>query len=144
MKTSSTVHTPNCCTETNHPELRQAKRYRIVVPVSFWWIGKDEAAYTGLGNTTNISTNGAFIASASCPPVGAAIALEIHLPCLPGARREMELYGEGIATRYVDSETTSVNDNGFAVRANFYPQRSHTPEELDPSTEEPTRACEPN
>jgi hypothetical protein len=66
-------------------ELRNRVRYRLTADAVFTWQGPQHRLL-GEGVTRDISVAGAFIFSRTCPPVGAALELEILLSPATGGR----------------------------------------------------------
>lgn len=61
-------------------EHRKHVRYPVRVPVFFSWRTRGSAVVRCEGITRDVSLRGAYLRSATCPPVGAVIEMEIHLP----------------------------------------------------------------
>ena len=103
---------------TTH-DLRNANRYQVVAQVVFWWCGLDRLVHAGQGFTRNISSSGAQIASAICPPNGVRVHVEIRLPQVRTRAHGLLLHGEGIVARVSNQGSGSE----FAVYVHFYPER---------------------
>jgi hypothetical protein len=55
------------------------------VPVTFTWEGSEDGPCRGEGITRDISMDGAYIYSRTCPPINAIVRMEILLPQDDGA-----------------------------------------------------------
>jgi polysaccharide export outer membrane protein len=69
-------------------ELRNRIRYRLSADAVFAWEGAKHDRLLGEGVTRDISLMGAFIFTATCPPVGAQVQLDVFLSPTPGAARK--------------------------------------------------------
>ncbi len=96
-------------------EQRKSTRYSMRVPVNFQCSHQQQIMQAGTGFTRDISNEGVFVFSPAAPPVGIAIALEVHLPALAASGPTLRLQGEGHVVRV---EGTA-KDAGFAAVANF-------------------------
>ena len=65
-------------------ELRNRIRYRLSADAAFEWEGRDQNRILAEGVTRDISLDGAFIFTRTCPPVGARLDLDIFLSTAPG------------------------------------------------------------
>lgn len=106
---------------------RNANRYRIAAPVSFWWSGLDESIQTGQGITRNISSCGVLIAASICPPKSVRVHVEVRLPHVKESAHGMELHGDGSVVR-VETANPRQRTTGFAVSVQFYPAKQDTPD----------------
>jgi PilZ domain len=55
-------------------------RYALSAPAIFWWETEGGVHHRGVGVTRDISSNGAFVYAANCPPAPVPIQIEICLP----------------------------------------------------------------
>jgi len=88
-------------------ERRNAERYRVQMPVIFSWENPRGSRFRGEGVTRDISEVGAYVVSATCPPLMSEVEVEIVVfwaptgpeSCLRGKmqvlRREDESNGPG-------------------------------------------------
>jgi hypothetical protein len=60
-------------------ELRNRVRYRLSASAVFSWEGAQRKRLVGEGVTRDVSVDGAFIFTRSCPPIGALLDLQIAL-----------------------------------------------------------------
>lgn len=69
---------------TNAPqssvERRSATRYKMGVSARFRWNGRSEKKNSGRGTVRDMSVQGVFILSSTCPKIGARIDIEIARP----------------------------------------------------------------
>jgi len=103
----------------NIVELRKTRRYRLNAPVVFMWALRDGEPQSGLGFTRDISAFGVYVTTATMPPVGARIQVEITLPKLAETGPGMHLQGEGVVLR---CEYGDPAKQGFAASAQLYPE----------------------
>jgi hypothetical protein len=66
-------------------ELRNRVRYRLSADAVFSWEGAQHGRLLGEGATRDISVAGVFVFTRTCPPVGAALELDIFLSPAPGS-----------------------------------------------------------
>lgn len=62
----------------------------------FSWQDADEVRREAVGLTRDISATGAFVATASPPPVGVSVRIKAFLPPVRGATRDVRIYGQGL------------------------------------------------
>jgi len=79
-------------------EHRKHMRYRLEAPVIFSWCDARHAQHSGVGLTSVLSTHGAFVLTATPPPVDANIDLKVFLPRV-GAGVLMHFEGQGKVVR---------------------------------------------
>jgi hypothetical protein len=104
-------------------ERRSHIRYRLDVPAIFSWESSQRSRLQGEGITRDIGLEGAFILTATCPPVQATIQLVVLLPPLTGARATIRIKGEARVLRVEPRREEGVI-GGFAVLTdgfNLYP-----------------------
>jgi hypothetical protein len=94
-------------------ELRERVRHRLAADAVFMWQSAQHTSLHGEGVTRDISLTGAFIFSLTCPPVGAAIQLDVVLLPLDGRARTLRLKTNATVIRveHVNADA----DEGFAV-----------------------------
>lgn len=111
---------------------RDANRYQIAAPVSYWWSGQDESVQTGHGITQNISSSGVLIVAHICPPKRVRLHIEVRLPPSKENAHGMELHGDGSVVRIESIETANPGKRttGFAVSVQFYPAKENTADEV--------------
>jgi hypothetical protein len=68
-------------------ERRRTKRYRLNAAVIFNWTGPNNQRFQGEGATRDMSVEGVFILTATCPPANASVQLEVFLPLSDGASK---------------------------------------------------------
>ncbi len=105
-------------------ELRKANRYHLNVPVVFWWPEADGLSERGCGITQDISSSGVFVLTATPPPLGARIEIDILLPSRGAASPGGRLNGEGFVLRLQRSPMRPV---GFAASVQFYQEHPDLP-----------------
>lgn len=104
------MQTTGCINE----EHRKHNRYRLEVPIIFSWQDARHARHKGVGLTRVISTHGAFVLTATPPPLKAKIELKIFFPRVGGAAEPMRLQGGGKVVR-VEAVKHPEARAGFAV-----------------------------
>lgn len=83
------------------------------VPVIFTWEQPEGGSARGEGITRDVSANGAYIFSASCPPANAMVNIEIQISQFPDA--PTVLMTARMQTRRVDHTESEEEEVGFAV-----------------------------
>lgn len=86
-----------------HLERRSAVRYKLQLPVIFHW--DDGVKHTGGGFTCNVALDGALIRSATSPPIGSEIRVEVLIPSSESAVEELRIQCVGRVTRVTDAST---------------------------------------
>jgi hypothetical protein len=106
-------------------ELRKANRYKLGVPVFFFWAEKKESEQYGQGITRDIGTSGVYVQTNTLPQVGARILFDILLPKLADPGNGMHLTGDGVVLRVdpQDAKGLIPTQSGFAASMQFYPER---------------------
>src|SRR5258708_35932456 len=74
-------------------ELRRELRYRLDAPAFFSWESEGHKRPQAEGITPDISVFGAFIVTATCPPVDIPIPVEGVLPSLTGLKAVVRVSG---------------------------------------------------
>lgn len=92
-------------------ELRNRVRYRLAANAVFSWESAQRSRLLGKGVTRDISLEGAFILTVTCPPVGTMLQLEIFLPPVGPGARSVRIQTKATVIRV---EHTGGNE-GFAV-----------------------------
>lgn len=105
-------------------ELRKTKRYRLSAPAFYCWERADGILQEAQGMTRDMSSRGVFILAESLPPPGAHLELKVYLPSLSGARRSVQLNGEGTVLRAGRAE---VGQSGFAAEVILHTESSDSP-----------------
>ena len=95
-------------------ERRRAVRYRLGAPALFSWNGPQPERFRGEGRSRDISREGAFICSPTCPPAGAIIRLEILLPRMHGSTVTTCIQAQGRVVR-IEHANAGGQSDGFAV-----------------------------
>jgi hypothetical protein len=68
-------------------ERRAAKRYRMSTAVVFHWNGPENERFQAEGVSRDMSVNGVFVLTATCPPANAVIQMEVLLPVSDGVSK---------------------------------------------------------
>lgn len=100
-------------------ELRKHNRYRVGVPVIFSWQVAKEGRRRAVGLTRDISLNGAFVLTASPPPLGTDIRLKGFLPPVLGAVQALHLRGQGLSVR-LEPAVAGESYGGFALAGKHF------------------------
>ena len=95
-------------------ELRRELRYRLDAPAFFSWESAEHKRLQAEGITRDISVFGAFIVSATCPPVDVPIQVEVVLPSLNGLKPVIRVSGAARVLR-VEHRSKGAGENGFAM-----------------------------
>src|SRR5947199_10171523 len=75
-------------------EFRKRVRHRLAASAVFTWQGAQQSWLSGEGVTRDISFDGAFIFSLTCPPCGTAIELDVLLLPLHSGERSLRMRSE--------------------------------------------------
>jgi len=98
-------------------ELRRSRRFRLVVPVSFFWTGPDGSLQEEKAFVRDIGSAGVFITAEDLPPVGARLDVDVYLPLSEqSGGGGVQLHGEGTVVRI---EQNGNNSAGFAAELVF-------------------------
>src|SRR6267143_5608533 len=95
-------------------EMRREMRYRLDASALFSWESAQHTRLQGEGVTRDISVFGAFIVTATCPPVDIPIQVEVVLPSLNGLKPVVRVSGAARVLR-VEHSSKGAGENGFAV-----------------------------
>jgi hypothetical protein len=94
-------------------DARRAVRYTLETQVIFSWSDTDGSSRESRGRTRDISPKGAYIIAASCPPLGASLAMSFSLPTLTGGSQTIQVRAQSRVLR-IDSSATG-KCSGFSV-----------------------------
>jgi len=78
-------------------ERRASRRFSVVLPVLFRWT--DSTEHYDAGHCGNVGRGGMFILSASCPPVGMQVEVELNIPAFDLVPRQCQLRCTGRVVR---------------------------------------------
>ena len=81
--------------------------------VIFRWDGPENRTFQGEGSTRDMSVDGVFVLTATCPPAHAEIQLEVILPLSDGVSKA-QMKADLIVLR-VDHEIAGGNRSGFSA-----------------------------
>jgi hypothetical protein len=95
-------------------EMRRELRYRLDVPVLFSWQNALNRRLYAEGISRDISVLGAYIVTATCPPLETHVEVEVALPSLAGNNSVVRIKGEARVIR-VEHRSGDVGKYGFAV-----------------------------
>ncbi len=101
-------------TDRAQADLRKSVRYALHVPVTFSWVDEGGVRQEGKGRTRDISPGGTFVLALPCPPVGAAVGLNI-IPSMDPQAPTLEIKAEARVLR-VELTGQGEETSGFAVR----------------------------
>ena len=99
-------------------ERRRAVRYRTENPAIFCWEGPEDRHFQGKGIARDMSLQGAYILTGTCPPLNAVIQMRVFVPGLSGASR-LRMKAEMTVLR-VEPNITGSGQCGFAVVGNGF------------------------
>jgi PilZ domain len=98
-------------------ELRNRIRYRVEADAVFAWEGVRRDRFSGHGVTRDIGLGGAFVFTATCPPVGSTVEIDIILvPAQGSSRKTVHIKTEATVTRIDRSSTPE----GFAATSQSF------------------------
>jgi PilZ domain len=92
---------------------RQAVRYKLRLPVIFYWDDGEE--HSGAGFTNDVALDGALISSNKCPPIGSSVRIEVLIPSPDHSDEELTVECVGTVTRVVEQ----FGCRFFGVRGSF-------------------------
>ena len=95
-------------------ELRNGIRYRVDAVALFSWQGGPGGRFQGEGVTRDISTQGAFIVTATMPPPRSPVQVDLLLPTVSGINAAVRITGIVRVIRVEHSSANTLN-HGFAV-----------------------------
>ena len=108
-----------------HPiEQRKAKRYRMTTAAIFRWIGPDNTRFQAEGATRDMSVQGVFVLTATCPPANAVVQMEIVIPLSDGASKA-EMKADMIILR-VEHDIAGVSRSGFSAVSKGFSLRTYS------------------
>ena len=93
-------------------ELRSSIRYRFAAPAIFTWEGPEARRLQGEGFTRDVSFNGAYVLTPTCPPPDALVTIEIFAPLHEIGLHDLRFLAEG---RVVRVEHPLGKQDGFAM-----------------------------
>jgi PilZ domain-containing protein len=93
---------------------RSQVRYQLSARVVFSWEGPEQKRFQGEGVTRDISTEGAFILTQSCPPAHTAVQMLLFLPPFHGTVATARIKAEAQVLR-VEQAPPGEQQSGFAV-----------------------------
>lgn len=102
-------------------ERRRHVRFPLKGLARFSWQSPGDGRLWGEGITRDVSGNGAFIFSPTCPPVGAIVRVEILLP--RAARGTPLPITATMQTRRRDCAISSASGSGFSVEGRMFMAR---------------------
>lgn len=94
-------------------ERRSAKRYRMNTAVIFHWRGPDNKRFQGEGTTRDLSVEGIFVLTATCPPANAQVHMEVILPLSDGVSKA-QMKADMTVLR-VDHDIEGCKRSGFSA-----------------------------
>jgi hypothetical protein len=105
LQAGKTRHTLNSLmshglTLENSLQRRSAVRYKLRLPVIFYW--DDDGEHTGAGFTIDVALDGALISSSKCPPIGVSVRIEVLIPSPDQNDEELRIECIGKVTRVVE------------------------------------------
>ena len=100
-------------------ERRRAIRYRVQLPVIFFWENGPGIRCSGEGVTRNVSEVGAYVLSVTCPPLGGEVETEMFSSGHSRAPKVL-LKGQMKVLR-VDDQPASPGGFGFALAGKVKP-----------------------
>jgi hypothetical protein len=92
---------------------RSAVRYKLRLPVIFYWDDGEE--HSGAGFTSDVALDRALISSNRCPPIGASVRIEVLIPSPEQNGEELKIECTGTVTRVVEQ----FGYRFFGVRGSF-------------------------
>lgn len=95
-------------------ELRKGIRYRLGATALFYWEGARHRRFQGEGITRDVSLQGAFILTATMPPLDCPVQVDLLLPSLAGIKSAMRITGKARVMR-VERPSGDFWIHGFAV-----------------------------
>ena len=93
---------------------RTEVRYQLSARVVFSWEGPEKERFEGEGVTRDISTEGAFILTRSCPPAHSVVQVELFLPPIHGTVATVRIRAKVQVLR-VEQGSPGDQQCGFAV-----------------------------
>jgi hypothetical protein len=78
-------------------ERRAANRYKLQLPVIFYW--NDGMEHAGGGFTSDVALDGALITSSKCPPIGSDVRIEVLFRSPDRSGEELRIECVGKVTR---------------------------------------------
>ena len=81
----------------HNPQRRSAVRYKLRLPVIFYW--SDGGERTASGFTGDVALDGALIHGSECPPIGCDVRIEVFIPSPDLSREQLRIQCTGKVTR---------------------------------------------
>ena len=78
-------------------ERRTSRRFSLALPVLFRWT--DNTEHYDIGHCANAALDGMFVLSASCPPVGMQVEIEMNIPAFDLVPQQRQLRCSGRVMR---------------------------------------------
>ncbi len=101
---------------------RRTTRYKLTAPVNFSWRNPGESEHRGQGFTRDISADGTFVLTDTCPPPGALIQIEVLFPAMEkNSVLKMRAQGKVSRVEAVDGDETN---RGFAATCKSFVLRN--------------------
>jgi hypothetical protein len=94
---------------------RAAVRFELHAEVTFCWLDESGVSRYGDGRTLDISTKGVYVVSATWPPRGASVAMNIDIPWSTSQSRFLQVAVEGRVVR-IQPISNARHRSGFSVR----------------------------
>jgi hypothetical protein len=95
-------------------ELRERRRYRLALPVTYLW-GGSERLLQGTGTTRDISVCSVYVTTEDLVPEGSDVWLQVTVPPIREGARGSKLEGTGRIVRSDTSGFAAVAAVGFPV-----------------------------
>lgn len=92
---------------------RKVIRFPLEARTLFWWMDRGMVRRCE-GRTRDISEDGAFVFSSTCPPPGIQVGFKVFLPGLPGIERKTRMEADGQVVR-VEQARGREECEGFAI-----------------------------
>jgi PilZ domain-containing protein len=108
-------------TDRHVAERRRHVRFPLKALARFSWENPGVGVFFGEGFTRDVSGNGAFIFSSTCPTVGAIVRVEISLPRV--ARVTTFRIAATMRPRRVECAVSPLSESGFSVEGRMFMAR---------------------
>jgi hypothetical protein len=116
-------------------ERRKAVRYRLAARAVFAWKGPEGNRRRAEGATRDIGLEGAFVLTATCPPIASMVQLDIFLPPFGQSARGTKITADEEVLVVRVEHPVAGGSNGFAVVGKgFTLHRLEGPDRPQPST----------
>lgn len=94
-------------------ERRRVKRYRMTATAIFRWSGPGDKRFQSEGATRDMSVEGVFVLTPTCPPANAAVEVEVIIPLFDGVSKA-RMKADMVVLR-VDHHLTASDRSGFSA-----------------------------